>query len=138
MAQPDVTFWEMFSSDDEGPNIAYYPAIHKPGWPSKKPYQKESQAGSSKGKEPVTIYKAPGFDEIDELADDDIPDIWMSESPSREVKLRKSKVYGYNAWEDIKKRPIEITFEQAAEMNLSIKQQIRNGLSETKPGFKIT
>src|SRR5665213_1867997 len=138
MAQPDVTFREIFSSDDEGPNVAYYPAIRKPGRPSKKPYQKESQAGSSKGKEPVTIYKAPGFDEIDELTDDDIPDIRMSESPSREFKLRKSKVYGYNAWEDIKKRPVEMTFEQAAEMNPSIKQQIRNRLSETKPGFKIT
>ena len=75
MAQPDVTFREMFLSDDEGPNVAYYPAICKTRRPSKKPYQKEPQAGSSKGKEPVTIYKAPGFDEIDELADDDIPDI---------------------------------------------------------------
>ncbi|HEY5236329.1 MAG TPA: hypothetical protein VIJ14_09140 [Rhabdochlamydiaceae bacterium] len=45
----------------------------------------------------------------------------MSESPSWEVKLRKSKVYSYNAWEDIKKRPVEMTFEQAAEMNPSIK-----------------
>src|SRR5665213_3705618 len=59
-------------------------------------------------------------------------------APSREVKLRKSKVYGYNAWKDIKKRSVEMTFEQAAEMNPSIKQQIRNGLSETKPEFKIT
>ena len=140
MAQTDVTFREIFDDEDNSvPNIAFYPAIQKPGRPSKKPYTKEAEAGSSKAKEPITIYKAPGFDEIDELADDEVTDIRISESPSREVpKLRKQKTFHYNAWEDIKKRPVEMTFEQAAEMNPTIKQQIRNGLTETKPGFKIT
>ena len=140
MAKTDVTFREIFEDEeDTPPNIAFYPAIRKPGRPSKKPYNKEAEAGSSKGKEPVTIYKAPGFDEIDELADEDVPDIRMSESPSREVpRTRKSKTFQYNAWEDIKARPVQMTFEQAAEMNPTIKQQIRNGLTETKPGFKIT
>ena len=42
IAQPDMTFREMFSSDDKGPNIVYYPAIRKPEQSPKKLYQKES------------------------------------------------------------------------------------------------
>src|SRR5271163_2547131 len=62
----------------------------------------------------------------------------MSESPSREIRHRKSKQYCYNAWEDIKGRQVQMTFEQAAEINPTIKQQIRNGLAETKPSYKVT
>jgi len=138
MAQPGVTFTEIFS-EDEGPDIAYYPAIRKPGRPPKRPYSKEPEQSSSKHKDPVTIYKAPGFDEIDELADEEeTRDIRMSESPSREIRHRKSKQYRYNAWEDIKGRQVQMTFEQAAEINPTIKQQIRNGLAETKPSYKVT
>ena len=62
----------------------------------------------------------------------------MSESPSREIRHRKSKQYRYNAWEDINGRQVQITFEQAAEINPMIKQQIQNGLAETKPSYKVT
>ena len=70
MAQPGVTFTEIFS-EDEGPDIAYYPAIRKPRRPPKRPYSKEPEQSSSKHKDSVMIYKAPGFDEINELADEE-------------------------------------------------------------------
>jgi gag-polyprotein putative aspartyl protease len=145
MAQPGVTFREVFSDSEEEPDIAYYPAIHhkKPGRPpgtgKKTPYQRKGE--SSKPTEPVTVYKAPGFDEIDELAEDEPEDVRMSESPSREnpaKKYRRSrKDPNYNAWEDIKSRTVQMTFEQAAELNPTVKQQIRNGLAEIKREYKV-
>ena len=147
MAQPEVTFREVFEDSDDEPDIAYYPAIHnkKVGRPpgsgknQKRPYEKKGE--SSKITEPVTIYKAPGFDEVDELEEEDTQDVRMSESPSREnaaKKYRRSrKDPNYNAWEDIKTRTVQMTFEQAAELNPTVKQQIRNGLSEIKREYKV-
>jgi len=54
-----------------------------------------------------------------------------------ERKLRKSKVYEYNAWKDLSGRTLNITLEQLAQMTPTVKQQIREGLSDTKPGWKI-
>ena len=147
MAQPEVTFREVFEDSDDEPDIAYYPAIHnkKVGRPpgsgknQKRPYEKKGE--SSKITEPVTIYKAPGFDKVDELEEEDTQDVRMSESPSREnaaKKYRRSrKDPNYNAWEDIKTRTVQMTFEQAAELNPTVKQQIRNGLSEIKREYKV-
>src|SRR5271170_7831411 len=96
MAQLEVTFTEIFP-EDKGPDIAYYPAIRKPGRPPKKPYGKEPEQSSSKYKDPVTIYKTPGFNEVDELAnEEETREICMSESPSCEVRYRRSKQYRYN------------------------------------------
>ena len=56
----------------------------------------------------------------------------------KERKLRKSRTYMYDAWEDMKGRQVQMTFEQAAQLNPTLKQQLRRGLSDVKPGWKIT
>ena len=58
-------------------------------------------------------------------------------APPKKTILKKSKTYNYNAWEDIKEWKINMTLQQLAELVPTAKQQIRTGLANVKPGYKV-
>src|SRR4051794_8437819 len=130
---------------DEDPT-EYYPAETRcqPGRPRKNaaPY------AQNKGKAPVTIKPRPKptIKEVDEFnqniqrmidKDNRNNDTMEAEAESTR-KLRKTKMYEYHAWNDIKDQRANISFQQLAQVAPVIKQQIRARLSEINPGFRIT
>ena len=68
--------------------------------------------------------------------DDEMEDEEESAPPKKTI-LKKSKMYNYNTWEDIKERKIDMTLQQLAELVPTVKQQIYTGLANVKPGYKV-
>ena len=164
MATPIYEIREIFDDFEDEP-MEYYPAVtrRRPGRPPKQPtsYERPSpdpekdgdgdplaRLGREQGKklkeQNVRFEEVPSVEELNKLVDipevpeiPEIQDVPMSESKEREARLRKTKKYQYNAWEDIKSRQAGITFEQLGEIAPTTKQQIRSGLSGVRPGFEI-
>ena len=60
----------------------------------------------------------------------------MSES-QKEQKLRKSKIYRFNAWDAVKNIQVPITFSDLTQISPIIRQQLRSGLTKKKPDYEI-
>src|SRR4051794_24037901 len=71
------------------------------------------------------------------INEDNANDDAIEEEIETTRKLRKTKTYKYNAWDDIKDQKVNISFRQLGQVVPVIKQQIRAGLSEINPGFRI-
>ena len=127
----------------------YYPVEtgRRSGRPKKlaTPYERPDKRKGKEKEVPRTILKRSEPEipqdsdmELEEEARRIVQEITPPQSESsKETRLRKSKTYKYDAWTDLKARQPNITFEELMQLSPQVKQSLRSGMSEVKPGFTI-
>ena len=73
-------------------------------------------------------------DRIREIVEEETDEPMEEASPR---KLRKSKKYRLNAWEEITKTKIPVEFGHLLEIP-AFRQQVRKGLGTVGPGYEVT
>lgn len=136
-----VQLREIFESSDEEAEAYPVQAKRGPGRPRKTPYDR------TKGKEREGSPPPPRNEARDVAFEDEVlraigndaedEDAAMHEESNAGRRLRKTKTYEFNAWEALKDTPVPIKWGELTQLSSTVKQQVRDGLSKSRPEHKI-
>jgi len=119
-----------WDDEDSGFEVDYsYPVDATP--------KKKQRATPYPGKRTKPVEQPQPVEIPSQLQDTQMSEPIPRSESQKEQGLRKSKTYRFNAWDAVKNMPVPISLKDLAQMNPAVRQQLRMGLSEEKPGWEI-